>query len=324
MSLISLKDRKALAPVFTTQSGFLFEGDCLDIMKKLDSESVDCFFADPPFNLKKDYGSKVNDNLEHSTYLDWCYKWIDEGVRLLKPGGSFFVYNLPKWNIHLASYLSKKLTFRHWIAVDIKFSLPIQGRLYPSHYSLLYFCKGDRPKSFSPPRIPIDTCRHCGGEIKDYGGYKNKMNPKGVNIADVWTDIPPVRHKKYKTREANELSLKMMDRIIDFATNEGDVVFDPFGGSGTTFVAAELKNRKWIGIELATCKRIIERFENVDSELAYFIELRRRVNVLFSEEALKKREANGRSNEKYRGFEIPPSKEELVHQCPLGFEVLQS
>ena len=86
----------------------------------------------------------------------------------------------------------------------------------------------------------------------------------------------------------------------------------------------ELKNRKWIGIELATCKRIIERFENVDSELAYFIELRRRVNVLFSEEALKKREANGRSNEKYRGFEIPPSKEELVHQCPLGFEVLQS
>eukprot|EP01037_Dinobryon_pediforme_P018005 gene18005-18242_t len=48
----------------------------------------------------------------------------------------------------------------------------------------------------------------------DYGGYKDKMNPKGVNLSDVWTDIPPVRHAKYKKRDANGLALKLMDRII--------------------------------------------------------------------------------------------------------------
>lgn len=311
-------------PIFQTEHGKLFEGDCLSIMPLLESESIDCFFADPPFNLNKEYGMNVNDDLEDSAYLNWCCRWLDEGVRLLRPGGSFFVYNLPKWNIHLASHLSKNLTFRDWIAVDIKFSLPIPARLYPSHYSLLYFCKGKKPNVFAPPRLPIETCRHCGGEIKDYGGYKNKMNPKGVNLTDVWTDIPPVRHKKYKTREANELSLKMMDRILDISTKEGDTILDPFGGSGTTYVASELKRRKWIGIELATCKNIAERFSEILFELEYFSSLRKRVNVLFTEEALNLRSRNGHSNNKYQGFEGSVSTTELVHQFPLEFEVLQA
>ena len=83
--------------------------------------------------------------------------------------------------------------------IDIKYSLPIQKRLYPSHYALLYFIKGDKPAIFHPDRQPVSCCRHCGGELRDYGGYKDKMNPKGVNLSDVWTDIPPVRHAKYKT-----------------------------------------------------------------------------------------------------------------------------
>lgn len=293
--------------ILKTELGNLYKGDCLEITPLLTSESIDCFFADPPFNLNKFYGEGVNDSLSKEKYLEWCYKWLDEAIRLLKPGGSLFLYNLPKWNIHLAHYLSKKLTFRHWISIEITFSLPIKGRLYPSHYSLLYFIKGNKPNTFTPPRIPVQTCRHCGGELKDYGGYKNKMNPKGVNISDVWTDIPPVRHHKYKRREANALSLKLLDRVLDISTKEGDLVFDPFGGSGTTYIAAELKERRWVGTEISTTNSIIQRFNHLNSDKKYLDELRKRVDVLFTEEALHLRKKHGHLNGKYRinGYAIP-------------------
>lgn len=201
-------------------------------MPSLEAESVDLLFADPPFNLGKTYTSKINDALEEQHYIDWSKRWITEAIKLLKPGGAFFLYNLPKWNLRLGDFLADRLTFRHWIAINMTYRLPIQGRLYPSHYSLLYYVKGAKPAIFHPDRLPIETCRHCGGEKHDYGGYKNKMNPRGVNLADFWDDIPPVRHLKYKRRKANELSLKLLDRVIAMASDPASLVFDPFGGSG--------------------------------------------------------------------------------------------
>lgn len=289
-----------IRPVFETQSGQLYNCDCLTLLPLIQDESIDLIFADPPFNLGKDYGINHNDNLTDYDYIRWCHSWLDEIVRLLKPGGSFFLYNLPKWNLLLGSYISNHLHFRHWIAVDIKFSLPISGRLYPSHYSLLYFTKGTKPNVFNPPRLPLETCRHCGGELKDYGGYKNKMNPKGVNLTDVWKDIPPVRHKKYKSRKTNELSLKLLDRILDMATREGDLVLDPFGGGGTTYLASELKYRKWIGCEITDCQPIIDRFSKIEDEREHLSNIRRQLNTLFTEDTLKLREKHQHDTSKYR------------------------
>lgn len=140
-------------PILTTEFGVLYSGDCLEILPFINNAVVDTVFADPPFNLGKIYDAKVDDNRPQEEYLSWCEKWIDECVRVLKPGGSLFLYNIPKWNILLGAYLSKLgLTFRHWIAVSIKFGLPIPGRLYPCHYSLLYYCKGRNgllPKKWS-------------------------------------------------------------------------------------------------------------------------------------------------------------------------------
>lgn len=126
-----------MIPILETPLGRLYQEDCLKLLPTLSSESVDLAFADPPFNLGKKYTSKINDSLASQEYLDWSHEWLDEMVRVLKPGGALFLWNLPKWNIPLGAYLHDKLTFRHWIAVDIKYSLPIQRRLYPSHYSLL-------------------------------------------------------------------------------------------------------------------------------------------------------------------------------------------
>jgi site-specific DNA-methyltransferase (adenine-specific) len=92
------------------------------------------------------------------------------------------------------------------------------------------------------------------------------MNPKGVNLKDVWTDIPPVRHWKFKSRDrkANALSTKILDRVVEMSTVPGDLVLDPFGGSGTTFVVCEVKRRRWIGIEVDYANEIADRLEHGD------------------------------------------------------------
>lgn len=283
----------------------------MQVLSQIDSGSVDLAFADPPFNLGKKYSSRINDALADHVYIDWCEAWLTEMVRVLKPGGALMLWNLPKWNLLLGAFLAKHLTFRNWISVDMKYSLPINGRLYPSHYSLLYFVKGGKPAIFHPDRTPIACCRHCGGELKDYGGYKDKMNPKGVSLSDVWTDIPPVRHAKYKKRDANALPLKLMDRVISMCTDEGSLVIDPFGGSGTTFVAAELTARRWIGGELE-CSAIQSRFDDLEPDRSHLAEISKAKNILFTDMDLKKRSQSGRPLSKnYR----VPTKGPSVCDC---------
>ncbi|MDB9517729.1 site-specific DNA-methyltransferase [Roseofilum reptotaenium CS-1145] len=186
---------------------------------------------------------------------------MEQCCRVLKPGGSFFVYNLSKWNIILGNTLMQNgLDFRHWISVNVKSSMPIPGRLYPSHYSLLYYSKG-KPNVFRKIRTPIETCRHCGKEIKDYGGHRKLINPLGVNLTDLWNDIPPVRHWKFKSpkRKTNQLSTKLLERVIQISSLPGNLIIDPFGGSGTTYAVCEVTGRNWIGMEIENCDVIIER-----------------------------------------------------------------
>lgn len=280
--------------VYESKIGALYQGDCLELMPHIDSDSIDLVFADPPFNLNKIYPSNIDDNLKSEQYIKWCEQWAEQCIRILKPGGSIFVWNLPKWNTFMSNYLNTQLTFRHWISVDIKYSLPIRGRLYPSHYALLYYCKGEKPAKFYPDRLPMSICPHCFGDLKDYGGYKDKMNPNGINMSDVWLDIPPVRHKKYKKRNgANELSVKLLDRIIEISTDEGDTVFDPFGGSGTTYAVSEIKNRKWIGVEIGPVEDIINRFKNIEDDTENLNQIRKGINSLFTEKTLKNRIQKG-------------------------------
>ncbi len=253
-------------PRLVTGLGALYGADCMTILPCLQDGCIDTVFADPPFNIGKQYGHNTNDLKPDDAYLAWCREWVSECVRILKPGGSLFLYNLPKWNVVLGSHLlNLGMEFRHWIAIEISACLPIQGRLHPSHYSLLYYSKG-KPKTFHRIRTPILRCRHCGGEIKDYGGHRGAMNPKGVTLKDVWTDIPPVRHWKFKSknRRANALSTKLVDRVIEISTEPGDVVLDPFGGSGTTYVCCEAKHRHWIGMEIDYADDIADRLQSDD------------------------------------------------------------
>ena len=258
---------RSIEPAFKTSLGTLYNADCLSILPHVKSLSIDAVFLDPPFNLGKDYGYALSDDLPRSDYLSWCQLWLSESIRTLKQGGSLFLYNLPKWNMHLGAFLVDiGMEFRHWIAVEHKSSLPIAGRLYPAHYSLLYFTKG-KPARFQRIMTPIQTCRHCKRELRDYGGHRSAMNPNGVNLKDVWTDIPPVRHRKFKPekRSANALSTKLLERVIEISTLPGDVVLDPFAGSGTTFSVCEERHRRWIGVEIGSVQAIVERLSGNDT-----------------------------------------------------------
>src|SRR5215510_5696479 len=123
----------AVKPDYVTSIGGLFASDCMTVLPNIRDSVIDTIFADPPFNLGKQYGKNTNDRLEDDQYLEWCRSWLRECVRTLKPGGAFFVYNLPKWNVLLGAYLmGLGLDFRHWISIEISACLPIPGRLRPS------------------------------------------------------------------------------------------------------------------------------------------------------------------------------------------------
>jgi len=248
-------------PYLETQYGVLFSADCLEVLKYLKSELVDCVFADPPFNLGKDYRNGFNDKVQKSEYLNWCRQWINECARVLKPGGAFFIYATPELAIHFANFMNEVLVFRHWIALTMKGTYRRGKKLYPAHYALLYYTRGE-PRVFNQLRVPIPTCRHCGKEIKDYGGHRDKLNPEGLNLTDFWDDTSPNRHKKFKVRPGvNELKLMIPERAILISTNPGDLVLDPFGGGGSTFQASEKHQRNWIGIELYDCYHIEQRLK---------------------------------------------------------------
>lgn len=123
--------------VLKTKFGHILKGDSLEIISN-DKQKYDLIFCDPPFNLGKEYNSKINDSLNGEDYIKWCKKWIDVFVEKLNEGGTIMIYNIPKWNMILGNYLTEKgLEFRHWISIDMTNGLPIKNKLYPSHYSLL-------------------------------------------------------------------------------------------------------------------------------------------------------------------------------------------
>lgn len=228
----------------------IYNQDCLELLKSMPSESVDMVFADPPFNLKKKYNS-TKDDLEEKKYLEWTNEWLTECVRILKPTGSIFVHNIPKWLVHCTPKLNELAVFKHWISWDAP-TAPMGKSLQPSHYGILYFSKTQKNK-FYEMRYPHKRCRKkrsCNHLIKDYGGKKDSVHPFGPLVSDVWTDIHRIKHKKFRDAHPCQLPVHLLERLILSTTDEGDIVFDPFMGTATTAMAAKRLGRKYIGSEI--------------------------------------------------------------------------
>jgi DNA modification methylase len=242
------------------ESNKVYSGECCSFLRRTcevyPDGIFDMAFADPPYNLGKGY-SDYEDSLADKSYIDWCNQWLAGMAKSLKPGGSLFVLNLPKWALHNAAFLNGVLEFRHWIAWDA-LSDP-RGKLMPAHYALLYYTKPGGTPTFNynalneattanavnPPVSP----RYCLRASCIKRRNENSRD-KRVELSDIWFDIHRIKHKRDRDAHPCQLPEKLMERLITLTTNEGDVVFDPFCGAGTTAIAAHKLKRRFVVIDL--------------------------------------------------------------------------
>jgi site-specific DNA-methyltransferase (adenine-specific) len=126
---------------------------------------------------------------------------------------------------------------------------PLGKTLLPNHYGILYYVKSQQFK-FYDVRILHKRCRVCHYVLQDYGGKKSQMHHFGPLTSDVWTDIHRIRHKIRRDEHPCQLPVPLLERLLLMSSDEGDIVLDPFIGTGTTAIAAKRLARRFIGIDI--------------------------------------------------------------------------
>lgn len=257
---VSLDKANESQLVYINQKGVFFRSDCIELLHGMKSNTVNLCFADPPFNLGKLYeDAKFNDRLEVEMYYDWCKNWISELIRVLVPGGALCIYVLPKIAVTLGSWLNQRddVDYRSLIALKMKSGFPIKGRLHPALYIILYYVKKWGRPTFNVVRHKALTCRYCGREIRSYGGYRKKYEKyedengtPWIQISDFWEDTRAARQDKSRKNQVNELPVHIPERIILMASKADDIVLDVLGGGGSTYHAAQMHGRLWIGCDI--------------------------------------------------------------------------
>ena len=223
----------------------IYQGDCIEVMDWLYQEAgqcVDLIFADPPYNLIKAYNG-YEDDRKDAEYLEWCNEWLSRCVRLLRPNGSLFLLNLPKWSTHHAVFLNTQLYFQNWIVWDA-LSDP-RGRVMPAHYSLLHYTK--QPTRFTLNNLEeVEPATRC---LRPKCVRSRGLNLRRENLTTIWHDVHRIKHKRDRDSHPCQLPEKLLERIIRLASNPQEVVFDPFMGTGTTAVVAKKLGRQYLGAE---------------------------------------------------------------------------
>ena len=222
-------------------------GDALEILKQYPDNSIDLVFADPPYNLDKRY-NVYEDEQEDTSYIAWCNAWLEEYVRILKPTGSLYVLNLPRWGMYHAAFLNQRLHFQNWIVWDAV-SEP-RGKLMPAHYALLFYTKHPYTFTFNYAAMrEIDSrcyCRRAGCIRQRKAAGHDEKEP----LTDIWWDIYRIKHKRDRDYHPCQLPQALMERIIRLSTNPGDIVLDAMAGTGTTAIAAAQLGRRYVAIDI--------------------------------------------------------------------------
>ncbi|MGD0090187.1 MAG: site-specific DNA-methyltransferase [Planctomycetota bacterium] len=239
-------------------NGKLFQGDSVEWLASLPSESVDLIFADPPYNIKKAEWDSF-ESQEH--YIQWSLRWIEPAARVLKPSGSMYVCGFSEILADLKHPASKFFYFCRWIVWHYRNKANLGGDWGRSHESILHFRKSaDFHLQVDAVRIPygnhtLKYPSHPQAETSQYGNGKKRdnwePNPLGAKPKDV-LDIPTTCNGMgEKTRHPTQKPEELLRKLILAASRQGDTVLDPFSGSGTTLVVAEQLGRKWLGCDLS-------------------------------------------------------------------------
>ena len=251
--------------------------------------SVDLIFADPPYNIGYKY-DEYEDTRHDDDYLQGTYAWIDACARLLKPTGSFYVLIGDEYAAETRMHLKQlehdhKLVFRNWIIWHYTFGQNCKAKFNRSHAHLFY-CVGpaaftqslgvkgvgkggkitleNLPFTFNREAIAVPSARQTtygdlranpAGKLPDDTWYLRPQEAEGIYFRggeDTWyLSRLCGTFKERLGWHPCQLPESLLERIVKVSSNEGDVVFDPFTGSGTTLAVAARLSRRWSGCEMS-------------------------------------------------------------------------
>ncbi len=228
------------------------QGDCLDILGTIEDESTRLIFADPPYNIGVDYGDHYDDSRPSYEFDEWCQLWLAECFRKLTDDGSLWLLVNHEWARTLC-FRAEDLGYhlRQWITWYESFGVNTTGMFNRCSRPLLWLVKdaGNFLFDVHAPQIRRPSDRQAI--------YNDpRANPDGKIWDDVWGINPPIPRVVGTAKERmpdfpTQLPLALLRPIVACASAPGDLVIDPFSGSGTTGAACIELGRRFIGLELS-------------------------------------------------------------------------
>lgn len=238
---MALPDRRT---AFETDG--VYVGDCLHELDRVKDDSCRLIFADPPYNMGKNFGNNKDRWNTPGEYAKWCERWIDKCIDKLTPDGSIMIMGHPRYSAYIVPYLDSRLHYVNQIIYYYSDGMPEKKNFERRYEVIMYYRKNESNFVFNVDDVRVPLKR-----------YDKTSNPNGKNPNDVW-EINRVRWNskervsRYNGKIAHlaQKPIRLMRRIILAVSNEGDLVLDPFMGTGTTLVAAKELSRASIGIEI--------------------------------------------------------------------------
>lgn len=226
--------------------------DCLEGMKQVQDQEIDCIWTDPPYNQNYDY-SEYKDNLNTNDYFNLINNVVQEGYRVLKEGRFMFIKQSMK-NIPMMFEIINKTDFKFHNLIIWKNSSPAQPKNnYKPSYEVIFMLSKGAPIYFNDKFETRKTIMPWDKKSKE--NYYGKLS-------NIWDDISyiyggSIRHPEgiYKDGTNDKLHpcqhpIQLVIRCIGFVTKEEEVILDPFIGSGTTAISSKRLNRNFIGFEI--------------------------------------------------------------------------
>jgi DNA modification methylase len=241
----------------------IYRGDSCQVLESWSPECVDLVFADPPFNIGYVY-DKYKDDLPNAEYVEWTRRWMAACQRVLKPTGSFYIAIGDDFAADVR-IIGRQLGLhlRNWIIWHYTFGQNMKDKFCRAHTHIFYFTMHPKQFTFNDRALRFPSARHT--EYQDL-----RANPAGRLPDDVWTEFPRVcgTFKERAGFHGCQMPEALLMRIVMASSDRGEVVLDPFVGSGTTAVAAKRLGRKYIGIDLSAeyARHTEERLATVRDE----------------------------------------------------------
>jgi len=246
-----------LPPCFQTRLGALYHGDAVEWLAALDARSARLIVADPPYDLGKEAWDTF---ASRDAYLDWNESWIREAHRALTPDGTLYVCGFPEPLAEIAARVGRVFESRRHLVWFYRNKANMVNDWGRSHEGLLHLRKG-RTMVFNTDDVRIPYNRHTlrypertQASSSQYGGASRSTDrwsphPKGARPRDVF-EIPTLCNgSPEKTLHPTQKPEELIRPLILASSNPGDLVVDPFGGSGTTYAVCEREGRRWLGCE---------------------------------------------------------------------------